>query len=74
MDWAQMACHRCLMYLGDLCKNLNSLFSVRGSGTGRKLLHLLVPPFRCWESRGTFGRCDSSLQSLDVSFFSLPFR
>lgn len=22
-DWAQMACHRCLVYLGDLCKNPN---------------------------------------------------
>lgn len=28
MDWAQMACHRCLVYLGDLCKNLNLSFSL----------------------------------------------
>lgn len=28
MDWAQMACHRCLVYLGDLCKNRNLSFSL----------------------------------------------
>lgn len=30
MDWAQMACHRCLVYLGDLCKTLHLSFSLFG--------------------------------------------
>lgn len=28
MDWAQMACHRCLVYLGDLSRYQNELAGV----------------------------------------------
>lgn len=41
MDWAQMACHRCLMYLGDLCKNLHLSFWVWAPGQTESC-------FRCW--------------------------
>lgn len=34
MDWAQMACHRCLVYLGDLCKSLHLCVSVLGYTAG----------------------------------------
>lgn len=37
-DWAQMACHRCLVYLGDLCKNPDLHFLCFGLRTGSSCL------------------------------------
>lgn len=71
MDWAQMACHRCLMYLGDLCKNLN--FFCSGLRDRRKPLRLSEPPCTRWESSGaalaavTLSSCRTTFPSFRYS-------
>ena len=73
MDWAQMACHRCLVYLGDLCKNPNlSFFSVLGYRTGSNC-SCWYHPLRDWRAGGAvWPLITFPLQSVySVSFFSL---
>ncbi|KAL4646792.1 protein SMG5 isoform X1 [Arapaima gigas] len=39
MEWAQMACHRCLMYLGDLARYQNELAGVEAEQLAERFYH-----------------------------------
>ncbi|XP_058863332.1 nonsense-mediated mRNA decay factor SMG5-like [Acipenser ruthenus] len=39
MDWAQMACHRCLVYLGDLARYQNELAGVEAELLAERFYH-----------------------------------
>uniref|UniRef100_A0A674CN33 Nonsense-mediated mRNA decay factor n=1 Tax=Salmo trutta TaxID=8032 RepID=A0A674CN33_SALTR len=39
MDWAQMACHRCLVYLGDLARYQNELAGVEAEQLSERFYH-----------------------------------
>ncbi|CAM9339812.1 unnamed protein product [Lampetra planeri] len=39
MDWAQMACHRCLVYLGDLARYQNELAGVDAEQLAERFYH-----------------------------------
>ncbi|XP_023390062.1 protein SMG5 [Pteropus vampyrus] len=49
-DWAQMACHRCLVYLGDLCKGPNLRSLCLGLRTGSSCLRAWCPCIRAGRS------------------------
>uniref|UniRef100_A0A3B4G6U2 Nonsense-mediated mRNA decay factor n=1 Tax=Pundamilia nyererei TaxID=303518 RepID=A0A3B4G6U2_9CICH len=74
MEWAQMACHRCLVYLGDLARYQNELAGVEAEQLAERFYHqaLSVMPHvgMPFNQLGTLA--GSKFYNVEATYYYLP--
>uniref|UniRef100_A0A673IHK4 Nonsense-mediated mRNA decay factor n=1 Tax=Sinocyclocheilus rhinocerous TaxID=307959 RepID=A0A673IHK4_9TELE len=76
MEWAQMACHRCLVYLGDLARYQNELAGVEAEQLAERFYHqaLSVAPHvgMPYNQLGTLA--GSKFYNVEATYYYLPLQ